>query len=600
MGVRKEEESQLDPVMFAILKASIDRIIGEMAQTIIRTSRNPILYSAKDFTCSVLTYAGKLLTMANSIPVHLASIGHAAPAVIECHKDDIYPGDVFLNNDPYYGNSHVADHTMYAPVFYNGELVFWVATICHLIDAGGCRPSSTDPLAKDVFEEGIHFPAFRVIREYKEIPEIIRFFKANFRYPERWYGDFLAQISSLRIAEEEIIKLCRKYGVDSMKRFQDELLSYGDRRMKMEISKLPKGTWSTEAVSEKIEPECPDGMLLKVKMSIDPEEGKIIFDFREMPDALPWGRNLSVATTKASCLQGTMACLDPTLPRNEGTFGHFEFLLREGAIAGVPKWPTSTSAATVNICEHITNLVFELWEKVEPGRGHASSGYLAACGASISGINFRTDKPYGHIHFVAVSGGGASLGYDGLHNFFGANIQGNMLLDSIELTELTVPELIWEAKVITDSGGPGKWRGGVGTYIKIQPRYNPIYAIPKAYGHTCRIFGLNGGKEGRQATHWIENQIDNEKEELTNAQPFLISPNSYWVGLACGGGGYGDPIERDPEAVRKDVQDTLVSLEAARDTYGVVLKFNSEFYEVDYKATQKLRFQLRSVRKGEL
>ncbi|HEA65512.1 hypothetical protein LCGC14_1151380 [marine sediment metagenome] len=601
MKARKEEIDQLDPVLVAVIHARMDGIIREMVQTVLRTSRNPILYSAKDFSCSILTHDAKLLTMADSIPIHLMSMGHALPAVVECFKEDLHPGDCFLNNDPYSGNSHVGDHTMFAPVFYEGELICWVSTLCHLIDAGGARPSSTDPLSIDVFEEGIHFPSIRVVREYEEVSEMVRFFKVNFRYPERWYGDFLAQIGSLRRAETEIVKLCKKYGAEVIKRFQNEFTSYGDRRMREEISKLPKGAWQTDALSEKIEPWCPKGIPLKVKMSIDPEKAEICFDLREMPDNLPWGRNLSEATSKGACIQATMACLDPTLPSNDGVFKHFKFLLREGAVVGIPKWPASTSAATIGIADHISNLIFELWERVEPGRGHASSGYLAACGASTSGIDFRTNQAYGHIHFLAVSGGGASLGYDGWPNFFAPAIQGCMFLDSVELTELAIPETIWELGIVTDSGGAGKWRGGVATFFRIQPRSKAIYGIPKAYGHTARIFGVKGGRNGSNARHWLEKHPTMEKvEELKNSGEFLVNPDSYWIAQASGGGGYGNPFERNPEAVREDVQNNLVSEELARNVYAVILKRGLEFnlFEVDYMATKQLRYKSRKKSKG--
>lgn len=591
----KNEKEKLDPVVFAVIKARIDGIIRQMAETILRTSRNPILNICKDFTCSILTHDAKLLTMVNSLPTHLLVLDSSLRHIVECYKGDIHPGDCFLNNDPYSGNSHVGDFTMFAPVFYRGELICWPASLCHLIDIGAPIPSSLTPLAKDVYEEGMHFPTVRIARDYKETPEIIRIIRANFRYSEQWHGDFLAQIGSLWKGEQETIKLCEKYGGDVIKQFQDEYLDYGDRRMAEEIRKLPKGTWSIEALSEKVEPVCPEGLLLKMKMSIDPDEAIITFDLTEMPDQLPWGLNLSEACSRGACIYGALPSLDPTLPRNDSVFRHFKFLLREGAVAGIPKWPASTSIATAEIADEVAHMVLLLWEQVELGRGHAGSGFEGAAIASASGIDFRrSNVPYGSMSFLAASGGGASKECDGWVNNFCVSDSGNLAVSSVELTELAVPQIIWELGIVRDSGGAGQWRGAPGTYHRVQPRRHTMTLIAFGIGHTDAPPGVAGGKAGSLHDHWKEKHATREKvEQFHNVGEYQVKEDEDWVCLANGGGGYGNPLERDPEAVRDDARDNIISVQAARDAYGVVLNTETELYEVDYKATEKLRVQLR-------
>ena len=215
------KDEKLDPIIFAVIKARIDGIINEMSEVLLRTSRNPILYAAKDFTNGILSHDAKLLTMTNSIPVHIYGLRNSLKAVVESFGDDVHSGDCFVNNSPYHGNNHVGDWSMFAPVFYEGELICWAAGLCHLIDTGAYRPTNLDSTAKDIYEEGIHFPPMRLIKDYKEIPDLIRFIKANFRYPEQWHGDFLAQVGSLWIGEQEVLKLCKKYGGKVMKQFQD-------------------------------------------------------------------------------------------------------------------------------------------------------------------------------------------------------------------------------------------------------------------------------------------------------------------------------------------------------------------------------------------
>ncbi|MFC1903827.1 hydantoinase B/oxoprolinase family protein [Chloroflexota bacterium] len=594
----KTEEEKLDPIIFAVIKARLDGVVNEMTNTIFNTSRNPILWGAKDFTCALLNYDAKLLTMVNCIPLHAIGMGNALPAVVECFKGDIHPGDAFCNNAPYYGNNHVGDFVMYAPVFYKGELICWAGTLCHLVDTGAYIPTNMDPLAKDVFEEAIHFPPMRLVKDYKEIPEKIRLIKANFRYPDQWHGDFLAQVGSLFVAERRVVELCRKYGTAIMKQFQDDFFDYGDRRMTEEIKKLPKGTWYGKALSEKIEPVCHDGIILKVKMSIDPDEATITFDLTDMPDQLPWGMNLTESTSKGTCVVGTLSALDVTLPKNYGVIKHFNFKLREGAFAGIPKYPAATALATGGIADQVTNIVFGLWEKVKPGMGIGGGGHDNASESWVAGTDFRHDNiTYGHLYCLALSGGGAVNGCDGWPNYVSTGTAGNMSIESIELHELSVPDIVWEVGIEMDSGGAGQWRGSPSNYHRVQPRHQTMEIIPFGTGHTATPPGVAGGLSGGLADHWSEKHATREKvDQFTNAGIFKVKEDEDWVAIASGGGGYGDPLERDPEAVRNDARNYIISVNAAKDIYGVVLNTEAELYDVDYEATEKLRAQLK--RKG--
>ena len=597
----KDDREKLDPIIFAVIKARMDGIIQQMAEVILRTSRNPILNLCKDFTCSILTYDARLFTMVNSLPIHLLILGSSLGHIVETYGDDVHPGDCFVNNDPHHGNSHIGDFSMFAPVFHKGQLVCWAASLCHLIDVGAPIETSMNPLAKDVYEEGIHFSAIRICKDHKEVPEITRIIRTNFRYPDQWHGDFLAQVGSLWKGEEEIIKLCEKHGGNVIKQFQDEYLDYGDRRMKEELKKLPRGTWSIEYESEKVEPQCPEGLTLKMKMSIDPDEATVTFDLTDMPDQLEWGLNLSEACARGACIQGFLPSLDPSLPKNDGVFRHFDFHLREGAVVGIPRFPASTATATGNIAEEVAQMVFYLFEQVMPGRGHGAHGSEGATVASLAGTDFRRDGiPYGSTHFFAASGGGASKGCDGWVNQFCVGDGGNLTVSSVELVELAVPQIIWEVRIVTDSAGAGKWRAAPGTYHRIQPRRHTMTIIAFGIGHTDRPLGVAGGKPGTLVDHWAEEHETQKKvRKFRNIGIFEVKEDEDWVCYANGGGGYGDPLERDPELVRDDARNSIVSVEAARDEYGVVLDTKPELYEVDHEATEKLRAQLRRERGTE-
>lgn len=580
----------VDPVTFSVIYARLEGILSEMTETILATARNPILYGAKDFTCTLMNARAEVLSMFDCLPVHVGTLSPALRFVIRAFQDDIREGDVFVNNASYAGNAHVGDWTMFAPIFHRGRFVAWAVNKCHIIDTGAHIPANVDFFAKDVYEEAIHFPAVRLYRDHRPIPDLLRFIAYNFRYPKQWYGDFLAQVGSLWVAESRVRELCERFGYETLKGCFEEVLRFGERKMLDEIRKLPKVTVEEEMVGERIAGFFDEGVPLRMRLSIDPDAGLITFDYRDMPDQKPFGYNLTYATARCSALQGTLPILGSSIPRNDGALGRIRVLLREGAVAGIPRWPVGTSAATISLCDQVTNLVFKTWSRVVPERALAGMGEYCAANFFGSGVDAVTGEGYTHVFYLAASAGGATGGFDGLPHMFGPCIMGNMGYESIELLELATPVTVWEVSAVADSGGAGRWRGGDGLQQRIQPVAHEMLLGFCATGHTARPFGLLGGEPGGAADHWI---VDHKSgavvRRLPNAGQATVAAEQEWVAKTNGGGGFGSPLERDPEAVRRDVCDGFVSLEAAREVYGVALRPGSELYEVDVEATRKLR-----------
>ena len=599
-GATENGKTDIDPITLSVVLARAEGIMSEMTETILATARNPILYGAKDFTCTLMSAKAKVLFMFDCLPVHVGTLSPALKWIIRCFKEDIREGDVFVNNAPFAGNAHAGDWTMFAPVFYRGKFVLWAVNKCHLIDIGCPLPTTGDVYAKEVYQECAHFPGVRLYRDHQPIADLIRFIGYNFRYSEQWYGDFLAQVGSLWVAESRIKELCDRFGYDTVKGCLEEVLRYGDRKMTEEIKKFPKVTVEEEMVSEKLEEFCPDGVNLKMRLSIDPDTATITFDYRDMPDQLPCSYNLTYATATCSAIQGTLPVMDPNLPLNDGALDHIKVLLREGSVAGIPRWPVGTMLATTGFCDTITNLVFKTWAKVLPDRALAGMGEFSVANLDGSGRDPRTQEPYTHQYYLAAAAGGATEGYDGLSHMFAPCIMGNMGYEFIETFELAVPNIIWEIRAVEDSGGPGKWRGGISVGQRIQPLKHEMVLIYAATGYTNRPFGLFGGFPGSSDDHWIENHATGEVvRHLPSAGNTVIRPDEDWVAVTSGGGGYGEPTERDPYAVRDDVRDGFVSLQAARDIYKVVITTDSELYDVDAKATEELRANKREKSGGK-
>jgi hypothetical protein len=370
-GALEIGKTKTDPITLSVVLARAEGIMSEMTETILAAARNPILYGAKDFTCTWLNARAKVLFMFDCLPAHAGTLSTALRWVIRSFEGDISEGDVFVNNAPYSGNAHAGDWTMFAPVFHEGKFVVWGVSKCDLIDIGCPRPTSGDVYAKEVYQEGIHFPGVRVCRNHEMIPDIIRFLGYSIRYFKQWYGDFLSQLGSLWVAENRIKELCDRFDYETVKRCFEETLKYGDRKMKEEISTFPAVTVEEEMTSEKMEGFCPDGVRLNVKLSIDPDEGLITFDYRDMPDQLQCSLNLTYAASRCSALQGTLPILDPSIPLNDGALDRIQVLVREGAVAGIPRWPAGTMLATTAFADTVSNLVSKTWARVLPDRAMA-------------------------------------------------------------------------------------------------------------------------------------------------------------------------------------------------------------------------------------
>ena len=302
--------------------------------------------------------------------------------------DDIAPGDTFLNNCPYFGNVHHADYTFMTPVFAGDKIVLWIMLRMHNVDVGAPEPTAYLPFASEIYGEGLHWPCVRVARDYQELRDIVRIGLTRIRVPAQWYGDFAAALGSSRIGERRLNDLISQYGVEALEEFIEEWLEYGRRRMVAEIKSLPEGTWEEETHVDPL-PYAPDGLTIKIKLTIDHKNEIMIVDLRDNPDQVEGGINLPIASSVAAPAQGIFASLDPTLPHNTGCFERIKYELREGCICGIPIFPAGTSVSTSYITDRLTSCAMALIAKLDPNRGGAEGGYIGWQEGVFSGKDFR-------------------------------------------------------------------------------------------------------------------------------------------------------------------------------------------------------------------
>ena len=579
-------------MLLAVLANRFDGVVREMTNTMLKTGRSAVINSARDFSCGITTASNELFATAEGLPAHTYGLNLQSEAMCRFHQD-IREGDAYLHNDPYSGNSHPADHTIIVPVFWEGEHLFNVCAKAHQADIGNSIPSTYHASAKDVYEEGaLIFPAVRVQRDNITNDDIIRMCQRRIRVPDFWYGDFLSMLGSARTGESRIHDIFKKYGKETVRQFISEWFDYSELRMKQAISSLPKATIERESFHDPMPPLLPDGIPVRVKLSVLPDKGEIEIDLTSNIDNMDNGLNLSEACSISNAVAGVYNCLPSDIPRNGGSYRCIKMRMREGAAIGIPKFPHSCSVATTNISERLLNNVQAAMAELGEGYGLAEGGLGLGAGFSVvSGKDARHgNHPYVNQLFFGENGGPASPECDGWVTYGIPVVAGLMYRDSIEIDELSYPIHVKEVRLTKDEEGAGFNRGAPGVTLTYGPSENPMTVVFAADAQVNPAKGVRGGKDGnRGEMHVIDS--DGNATQAPSVGVVVLNKGMWLKGKDTSGGGYGCPFERDADRVLHDVLEGYISLERAKNIYGVVFEgsVEEEDLEINIEKTQELR-----------
>ncbi len=587
----------LGAVLTAVLANRFDVIVREMTNTLFRTGRSAVLNMARDFSCCIVTADNQLLTAAEGLQAHVLGAGLQTSSMMEL-QPDLAPGDAFLHNDPLSGNTHPADHTLLVPVFIDGRHMFTASAKAHQADCGNSEPTTYMSYARDVYEEGaLIFPCVRVQRDYKDVEDIVRMCRSRIRVPEMWYGDYLAAVGAVRIGERRLQELADRYGRATLEQFVDEWLDYSERRMTEAIRELPSSRLRVNGCHDPLEGH-EGGIPINATIDIDSEAGRIEVDLRDNDDCQPLGLNLSEACARAGVMIAIYNCLPDDVPHNAGSFRRVEILIREGSLAGGLTHPHSASVSTTNVLNRLINAIQSGFAGL--GAGHGLAEGAGACGpgfAVFSGVDPQTGVPYVNQLVLGNNGGPGTPVCDGWITYAMPDCAKTIYIDSIEVLEQKYPIHFRSLRLLPDSGGAGRFRGAPGSEVVFGPARGTMQVFYFAdFGHHPPV-GVLGGADGSLAA--VE-KID--REGTAAPKPTIgdveLATGEWVRGLESGGGGYGDPLDRDPDAVRLDVLDRWITLGAAQDDYGVVLtgSADGEDLAVDLAATESLRSQIRAAR----
>ncbi|MEM7442828.1 MAG: hydantoinase B/oxoprolinase family protein [Pseudomonadota bacterium] len=585
----------LDPVTFEVLKNSFITAVDQMAEQMLRTCYSFVIYN-RDFSNCLHDADGESVAQGNAdIAVHVGTLHFTCKDVIRAFKGDMAPGDVYAINDPYAGGTHFSDVRLIRPIFDDDVIIGFSQSNGHWADLGGSVPGSFDVTARDMFREAVRITPIRLFRQGEFCSDIGNMIAANTRDPNSIIGDMHSQERATAVAEREILRLVKKYGRDQVTQGMAAVQDYVERSARQRIAALPDGTWETVDYIDR-DPGGGEGMIpIKIKMTIKGD--RIEYDFEGSHPTIASIYNSGHGATFSAVAAG-MKTFFPDLPLNSGFYRVFDIKAPSNTVVSA-EWPTAVTGFLMPF-EKIMNSIFEMWSEIMPERAIACAfnlEYLLA-----GGIDLRKEEKPIYMFYEWLPGGwGGRNGKDGSDATTACFGTGLMSQPS-EGNERVNPVITTEFQIKQDSPGPGKWRGGAGVFkssILLDSEKSVISYICDR--ERAVVWGTNGGlpsmphglsirPRDEDAEHWLGSVFSDHP----------ISAGDTFSRPTAGGGGFGDPLDRDPEAVKEDVIDDYISVERAKTDYGVVIKpIDPDIleYEIDQVATDAARAEIRANRK---
>jgi N-methylhydantoinase B len=572
-----------DPVEFELFKNAIFSVADEMALTIFRTTYSGVLKDNMDYSTAMFDGAGNLVAQGLTLPGHLGSMPTAMAAVTRAFAGNIHAGDVYILNDPFEGGMHLPDIFIFKPIFAGEALLAWAATVCHHTDVGGRVPGSNASDSTEIYQEGLRIPPLKLYDRGARNDTLWALIERNVRIPVKVFGDLRAQLAACHISEQSLLELERHYGTEKLDHYMTELIDYSERMTRAAIRELPDGVYD---FLDHIDDDGIDvGRPIPLKVRITKAGDHIHVDWTGSSPQVKGAINNTLSFTKSASYCAIRSILPGNIPNNDGVFRAIEVTAPPGTIAnGV--LPAACAARGLTGFRMV-DCMFGALAQMLPDQVFASSDG-GNTGISIGGWDGER-RPFIYVDFTCCAWGGRPYA-DGLDG--NSNIYANMASQPVEVTETEQPIQITAYEFIADAMGPGKYRGGAPFRRDYRFLAEEGILQVRSDRRDFRPYGLYGGGPGRPSMNYMNPQAENTI--LPSKLTMTIHRGDVFRHEVAGAGGWGDPLERDPAAVLRDVRNELVSLAAAHDDYGVVIQ--GAPLAVDAAATQALRERLRRAR----
>ena len=566
----------IDPITFAVIKNGLDAIVDEMAYDVVRTARSEIVKDVMDFSAAICDTTGNMIAQAKTIALHLGAVPEAMGVVLDHYGDNLAPGDAIILNDPYQGGMHLPDIFMFSPIFHGDELQGFSVVICHHTDVGGRVAGSNASDSIEIFQEGLRIPALKLFEAGAQNKTLFKLIEKNVRLPDRVIGDLKAQFAACRTGARELGKMFDRYGAEMVQSYFAELLDYAERMTREEIRKWPDGTYGfTDYIDDDGFTETP----LPIAVAITVRGDSVSVNFEGSAPQVPAALNSTKSYTN-SCTYLLVRCvLKGDIPNNAGVFRAIEVIAPEASIVN-PKIPAACAARALT-GYRVVDAMFGALAQVVPDRVPAAG---EGGNTVVSLGSYRDDgEPFIIVDMICGAWGGRP-DKDGIEAI--TNPSQNLSNTPIETLESQHPVRVEEYALVPDSCGAGRWRGGLG--IARAYRLLAREAVLQLRADRMKIlpYGLAGGGAATGAINEIITAAG-EQISLPSKINRKMAQGDLIRHVQPGGGGFGNPLTRDPARVAADVWNAKISAAFARAHHRVIV--DPDTGELDEVATAALR-----------
>jgi len=576
----------LDPVTLEVIRNALPAVANEMAADLQRTSYNMMIYEVRDYCTALIGLDGALISQnVGGVSHFVADLGVIITDGMKRYgKDGYKPGDVIITNHQAVAGQHLNNIVIYTPYFYKGKLLMFAMVRAHWIDVGGSSTGfGAGASVPDPWLEGLQLDQIKIYQEGKLDEQVFRILKDNIRFPESSLGDMKSQMAACRLAERRMEELLDKYGKDTVLAAIDQIFAETEQKCRNIVAKLPDGVYEAESVMD--DDGIAKGEPIEIKARVTIKGSDMTIDLSGCSQERKAGIN---ARTYAGARVAYKALTGPLEPVNEGSFRACEVVIPEGNIM-MARWP-APMASWSRIVPMVVDTIVRALATAMPDKVPAGHHGLLGGTVVFFGIDPKTKRRF-VIQSIEGGGWGGRPHEDG-ESATVSVCQGDVRNGPIESIELKCPVLVEGRDLRMDSAGAGKYRGGLGLDMKVRNLVEGSWNFDNTRRSICPPWGLNGGADASYSEYFLKKPGQNDFEAaFTTRTPVPV--DSEVIVRTGGGGGWGDPLERDPEKVRHDVIEEYVSAVAARDDYGVVLDSKRN---VDAAGTKALREKMRAAR----
>jgi N-methylhydantoinase B len=559
--------SGVDPVTLEVLRNACVAVAEEMNATLVRTSYSPNIKDRRDCSCALFDVVGdgedaaaEMISQAENIPVHLGAMPYSVAAAIEAFPpEELDDGDAVLLNDPFHGGAHLPDMTLVTPIFVEDELVAIAANRAHHADVGGGRAGSVAADSTEIYQEGLRVPPVKLYEGGDPVEAVFDLLLTNVRTPDERRGDFRAQRAANRTAVERVRALADRHGLDTLRDATGEIKAYAERRMRAEIDELPDGTVTFEDHLDD-DGQGTEDITIAVAVTVDGDE--LVVDFEGTSEQVPGAVNAPLAVTASATYYAVRCVTDPDVPPNAGTYRPIEIRAPAGTVVNA-RPPAAVVGGNLEISQRATDALLGAFGEEAPERS------VAAAQGTMNSVTFGgTDRTGEAFAFYETIGGGyggrtGADGMDGVHAHMS-----NTLNTPAEVLETVYPVRVRRYEYRPDTGGAGEYRGGLGLRRDVEVLADDVAFSLLADRRRHPPYGLAGGDAGALGEDYLT-RAGGDAERIPGKSTHDLDAGDVVSVRTPGGGGFGDPADRDPDAVARDLRLGKVSAETVRQVYGL-------------------------------